>query len=176
MENIRITDKYAYFWGSWASNWAPSTFVMEENGKTLTFHNSEQYFMYMKAKTFGDENIAMRILMEGEDPRTAKELGRLVKGYDDKVWNEKRYQVMVEANMLKFSQNKKLKKLLLSKKFEGKRFVEGSPYDKIWGIGCHWTKANDDKSNWNGLNLLGNCLDEVRSNLLEQEKINECKS
>ena len=50
--------------------------------------------MWIKAKTFGDEETADKILQLGADPQKAKDLGRLVKNYDDCVWNEKRYQVM----------------------------------------------------------------------------------
>ena len=74
---------------------------------------------------------------------------------------------MLDANMLKYSQNEELKNLLLSPKFEGKHYVESSPYDRIWGIGCGEREALDDGSNWNGQNLLGKVLDEVREKLKE---------
>jgi hypothetical protein len=141
---------------------------VEHEGKKLEFFNSEQYFMWVKAKTFGDETIAMRILLEGKNPKTAKTLGRMIKNYDDKVWNEKRYQVMVDANMYKYSQNEDIKNLLLSDLFKGKGFVEASPIDKIWGIGVGETEALDDESNWKGTNLLGKALDEVREKLLKE--------
>ena len=75
---------------------------------------------------------------------------------------------MVDANYLKYSQNEDLKKLILNDEFEGKGFVEASPLDGIWGIKCGETEALDDKSNWNGLNLLGKALDEVRKTLLSE--------
>jgi predicted NAD-dependent protein-ADP-ribosyltransferase YbiA (DUF1768 family) len=46
--------------------------------------------------------------------------------------------------------------------------VEASPIDGIYGIKCGETEALDDKSNWNGLNLLGKALDEVREKLLKE--------
>lgn len=164
-EPIRITKHYIYFWGSCFSNWAEAPFKAVIDGKKLDFSNSEQYFMYIKAKTFGDEATALKILMDGADPKAAKTFGRMVKNYNDAVWNEKRYQVMVDACLLKFEQNADMKALLLSDELKGRHFVEGSPIDKIWGIGCHWKEAKDDQSNWNGLNLLGKCLDEVRERL-----------
>ena len=162
---MRVTDKHIFFWGEWPSNWFPTHFVVKEGDKRLEFFNSEQYFMYIKAKTFGDEEIAMKILFEGKNPKVAKTLGRKVRNYDDSVWNEKRYQVMVDANIYKFSQDEKLKTLLLNSEFDGKKFVEASPIDGIWGIKCDETTAKDDESNWNGLNLLGKALDEVREKL-----------
>jgi len=163
---MKVTNKYVYFWKEFLSNWYPSPFSLtEKDGKQITFHNSEQYFMWIKAKTFGDEEIAKRILQQGADPKKAKDLGRLVKNYDDRVWNEKRYQVMVDANILKFTQNEELKSQLLDQKYNNKHFVEASPYDRIWGIGCSEKMALDSRSNWKGLNLLGKVLDEVREKL-----------
>ena len=95
-------------------------------------------------------------------------MGRKVQGYDDKVWNEKRFDIMLDANLLKFTQNEELKKTILSEEFEGKGFVEASPVDTIWGIGCDEVTALDDESNWRGQNLLGKVLDETRKKLKEQ--------
>jgi ribA/ribD-fused uncharacterized protein len=160
---MRVTEKHVFFWGEFPSNWHPARFVVERDGKELEFFNSEQYFMYEKAVMFGDEVTAMRILFEGKDPKKAKTLGRQVKNYDDKIWEKVRYQIMVYANMHKYLQNKELRELLLNKEFDGKKFVEASPFDGIWGIKCDEATALDDESNWNGLNLLGKALDEVRS-------------
>jgi hypothetical protein len=121
--------------------------------------------MYIKAITSGDTEIAEEILAKGKNPKVAKALGRKVKNYDDKVWNERRFEVMVDANMLKYGQNEELKELLLNKELEGKRFAEASPLDTVWGLGVGETEALDDESNWKGLNLLGKALDLVREKL-----------
>lgn len=160
---MRVTDKYVFFWGEWPSNWFKCHFVVEGN----EFFNSEQYFMWVKAKTFGDEDVADEILKKGKNPKTAKALGRKVKNYDDAVWNEKRYQVMVDANLHKYSQNEELKALLLNPELKDKGYVEASKYDTIWGVGL--TEDNplvDDEKNWLGTNLLGKALDEVREKLV----------
>ena len=119
---------------------------------------------------FGDYEIAEKILAT-KDPKKAKELGRIVRNYDDKVWNDMRYKIMVDANKAKYSQNEDLKKLITSDEFKGKGFVEASPVDKVWGIrlGENDPLADDEK-NWKGQNLLGKALDEVREWLLKQEK------
>ena len=158
---MKVTDKHIFFWGEWPSNWFKCHFTVDGN----EFFNSEQYFMYVKAITFGDTEVAEEILVKGKNPKVAKALGRKVKNYDDKVWNEKRYQVMVEANMHKFSQNEELKALLLNEEWRDKGFVEASPYDKIWGLGVGEAEASDDESTWKGQNLLGKALDEVREKL-----------
>ena len=118
--------------------------------------------MYMKAIKFGDKEIAEEILKKGDNPKIAKNLGRKVKNYDDGVWNNVRYSVMRDACFMKFSQNEYLKKKLLNPKWSDKGFVEGSPYDRIWGIGVHYKDASDDESTWRGENLLGKVLNEVR--------------
>lgn len=167
---IRVTDSHVFFWSGWPSNWYPSIFKAEYEGKEYEFHNSEQYFMFVKAKTFGDEEIAKRIITEGKDPKVAKTLGREVKNYDDKVWNEKRYQVMVDACYLKFTKCSKLQEALLGERYVGKKFCEASPYDCIWGLGLHQNDPLvDDEKNWRGLNLLGKALDEVRERIIKEK-------
>lgn len=166
---MRVTDKHIFFWGEWPSNWYKCHFKVNHEGKEYDFFNSEQYFMWMKAITFGDEEIAEKILKKGHNPKTAKALGREVKNYDDKKWNEIRYKIMVDANYYKYSQSEELKELLLNPEFDGKHFVEASPYDGIFGIKCGELEARDDKSNWNGRNLLGKALDEVRERLMKEK-------
>ena len=159
---MKETDNHIFFWGEFLSNWYPCEFVATINGKQVKFHNTEQYFMYMKAIKFGDKEIAEEILKKGDNPKIAKNLGRKVKNYDDGVWNNVRYSVMRDACFMKFSQNESLKKKLLNPKWSDKGFVEGSPYDRIWGIGVHYKDASDDESTWRGENLLGKVLNEVR--------------
>ena len=164
---MRVTDKHVFFWGEWPSNWYSAPFICLHEGEEHKFYNSEQYFMWMKAITFGDTKMADLIEQFGSNPKTAKAMGRKVANYDDKVWDEKRYEVMLDANMMKFGQNEDIKEKLLSEEFEGKGFVEASPIDTIWGIGCGENEALDDQSNWRGQNLLGKVLDETREKLKE---------
>lgn len=162
---MRETDKHIFFWGEFLSNWYPCEFVVSVRGKSMKFHNAEQYFMYMKAIEFGDNGIAEEILKKGKNPKIAKSLGRKVRNFDNEVWDKKRYSVMMDACLCKFSQNKDLKDKLLNPKWENKGFVEGSPYDRIWGIGVHYEDASDDESTWRGENLLGKVLNDVREKL-----------
>ena len=46
--------KYHFFWGGPFSNWAPAKFTYKDK----QFSNSEQAFMWEKAITFGDDEIA----------------------------------------------------------------------------------------------------------------------
>ena len=127
----------------------------------IEFVNCEQYMMYCKAALFGDADIAVKI-MKTSDPKIIKSLGRKVKNYDDKLWNENKYKIVVNGNYFKFSQSTHLKSLLLNT--GTKILVEAAPYDRIWGIGYSKTEALSNKDNW-GENLLGKALMEVRSKL-----------
>lgn len=164
---MRITDKYVFFWGEEFSNFFPCNikyyYAMEE----LYFKTSEHMFMWLKAKTFKDEEIAKQIL-KAETPHEAKKLGRKVKGFDNTIWEEVREKAMKLAVRYKFStQNPSLKDFILDKRFDGKTFVEASPFDTIWGIGlAENDELADNKENWKGLNLLGKCLNEIREELL----------
>ena len=126
--------------------------------------------MYHKAMLFNDIDIADQILDSGDDPKAVKALGREVKGFDQSAWDEKKFDIVVEANRLKFRQNENLKKLLLET--EGKHLIEASPRDRIWGIGFGKTNAPKNKHRW-GKNLLGKALMQVRAELLSKETSNE---
>jgi ribA/ribD-fused uncharacterized protein len=157
----RITDTHVYFWGDpTLSNWG----LAEILWKGKKFHNSEQLFMWEKALCFGDLEIADEIL-KNSNPSVAKGLGRKIKNYDDLKWAKYRYTVMFEVCLAKFSQNDEQREILLNTR--DRIIVEASPYDKIWGVGLHWQDDEIlDEKNWNGLNLLGKALMEVRNQLL----------
>lgn len=122
--------------------------------------------MAKKAELFGDKEMAVKIVA-AKSPAEAKDLGRQVKNFNEAIWNEKRFEIVVEGNFHKFNQNEDLKAFLLDTK---KRvLVEASPVDKIWGIGL--TAESDKAENpllWNGLNLLGFALMEVRDQLRDE--------
>ena len=119
--------------------------------------------MWEKAVFFGDTETAALIL-KTPSPNQNKKLGRKVKNFNAEKWLRDGYEVMIAVNMAKFSQNSRLKAILLST--GDKILVEASPYDQIWGIGLY--HDNDkvlDIRNWRGMNLLGKALMEVREKL-----------
>ena len=93
--------------------------------------------MAKKAEYFKDNEILEEIL-KAETPDKAKKLGRKVKNFDAEKVDEVCFEKMYEAVYAKFSQNSNLKELILSDEFEGKGFVEGSPFDAIWGVKMDW--------------------------------------
>ena len=143
------------------SNWYPSEFIDNEQ----KFYNEEQHFMYKKALLFKDFETADKILQE-KSPSKCKELGRMVKNFNDKIWKNNCIILVQHGCFLKFSQNPLLKEYLLST--ENRLLVEASPRDKIWGIGLDATQARKIPSNkWPGTNYLGICLMNVRELLRE---------
>ena len=116
--------------------------------------------MAQKALLFNDNEIFNEI-MKANHPKEYKELGRKIKNFSDLKWNENKYQIVLKGNIAKFSQNEKLKAFLLNTGI--KILVEASPYDKIWGIGLSADQENiENPLTWNGENLLGFALMEVR--------------
>lgn len=159
----RVTDTHVFFWGGEFSNWHETQFKY----KGLTFFNSEQAFMWEKAIYFNDHEMA-ELILHTPNPKEAKALGRKVRGFNVEEWMLHSFTFMVAVNLAKYDgngfRNKVVRKQLLET--ENKILVEASPYDKIWGIGLHWNDdACLDESKWQGMNLLGKALMEVRKQL-----------
>lgn len=162
----RITDTHVFFWGSIFSNWNDCKFEFTAFNETHSFSNSEQAFMWCKAMHFNDFDTAKEIL-ETPNPRENKGLGRKVKNFNVENWMINGYIYMVAVNQAKFSQIDSYKETLVST--GDKTIVEASPYDKIWGIGLHWEDDRVlDESNWDGMNLLGKALMEVRKGFKDE--------
>lgn len=160
---MKETATHIYFWGSIYSQWAKTPF--QDQGKK--FSTAEQYMMYQKAILFDDNQVADKIL-QTNDPKTQKALGRTVRGFSQALWDQHKFNIVVQGNLLKFSQNSALQQQLLAT--GEKILVEGSPYDKIWGVGLKWSdpKILNDQ-NWQGANLLGKALMEVRQKLRDEQ-------
>lgn len=178
---------YTYFWKSQSifSQWHPSKFIY----KDITFSSAEQFMMYSKAKMFGADDIAQKIIDYNETPlikkflngelsdtdicndkgilrewdgyqKAIKDQGREVKQYVEDVWKAKRVPIVAVASREKYNQNPVYKAELL--KCSETKMVEASPYDKIWGIGLSKEQAlkmPEDK--WPGENLLGKVLTDL---------------
>lgn len=160
-----------YFWGhtpkqqgvidkSCLSQWFPSIFHIDN----MRYHNTEQYMMAEKAKLFEDFSTHQLILKE-TNPKKVKSLGRKVKSFNAKIWDQEKLSIVIKGNYHKFNENDKLKDYLLST--ENNLLVEASPYDNIWGIGIKKEKDFIHPFTWKGQNLLGFALMTVRE-LLRQ--------
>lgn len=155
---MRITDTHVYFYDGIYSNWNRANFVDPITGNL--FANSEQAFMWYKARFFFDD-IAADAILAATHPAEAKTLGREIRNFDATAWSLVSYGVMVYVCLLKFKQDIKLKAELLET--GNKILVEASPFDKIWGVGL--SADNDvilNEKSWRGTNLLGKALMDVR--------------
>lgn len=155
----RMTDTHAYFWNSLYSQWfsRPNLF---QDGQGNFYPNAEKYMMMEKAKVFNAMEIYEK-MKKTNNARTVKALGREIKNFTDEEWDKHKMKVVLDASLMKFSQNEDL--LDLMKEHKDLILVEASPEDAIWGIGLHFD--NDDildESKWLGQNLLGKCLMEAR--------------
>lgn len=172
LNGLKETDTHIFFLGSYLSNFYKIRFkyILDDSKKEVNFDSSEQLFMWFKAFHFKDKNIANKIL-DAKEPNEAKPLGRKVKDYrsgsekefDVFEWDKVRYEYMLKALRAKFNE-KTMKEALLDT--GNKILVEGSPVDKVWGVGLNYNDERIlDKSNWNGTNLLGKALMEVRDEI-----------
>lgn len=162
--------KYVFFWGhqpskdgsitaSCFSQWWHAPF----KDNNATYFTAEHWMMAEKARLFNDEITRSKILQTAS-PAAVKKSGRGIQHFDAAVWDAHKYNIVVQGNLHKFSQNNELKSFLLN---TGERvLVEASPVDTIWGIGL---AADYDAVHnpllWKGENLLGFALMEVRDQL-----------
>jgi ribA/ribD-fused uncharacterized protein len=156
-----VEEKFIFYFGqeSIFSHWFKCHFII----KKQSFCCVEQYIMYKKALLFHDVDIANKIL-NSSNPARHRYLGKQVRGFDKKMWQQKCKQFAQDGNLAKFSQNTALIESLL--KTEGRSFAEASPYDRIWGIGLSISNPKIyDRSKWRGRNWAGEVLDTVRTQL-----------
>ncbi|GAA4332799.1 NADAR family protein [Streptomyces venetus] len=159
--------KYLYFWGhrprpdgrigpSCLSQWWPTPFTVDG----VEYATAEHWMMAGKARLFGDDD-AERAVLDAGHPAEAKKAGRLVRGFDEAIWQRERFRIVVEGSVHKFGAHPELRGFLLN---TGERvLVEASPVDRVWGIGLAADdEAAADPERWRGPNLLGFALMEAR--------------
>ncbi|CAL9543421.1 hypothetical protein SUDANB58_04297 [Streptomyces sp. enrichment culture] len=172
IDRIRVgaRTKYLCFWGhrprpdgrigpGCLSQWWPSPFTVDG----VEYATAEHWMMACKARLFADAEAEARVLA-AEHPAQAKREGRLVRGFDESVWERERFGIVVEGGVHKFAAHAGLREFLLN---TGERvLVEASPVDRVWGIGlAAHDEAATDPRRWRGLNLLGFALMEARARL-----------
>lgn len=156
---LTVKGEYCFFLKGELSQWWKSPFVHN----TIEFINCEQWMMYNKAVLFKDFEIADKIL-KASLPYEHKQLGRMVKNFDPKIWDENKRHIVSIGNMMKFDNNPNLKEIL----FVTKPYilVEANGNDNIWGIGKYIDDPTLMNTNEWGQNLLGKILTEIRDSYI----------
>lgn len=164
--------KYLFFWGhqksisgdltsSCFSQWWASPFFVDN----VKYNTAEHWMMAQKALLFSDIETYHKIIV-AKSPAEAKTLGRQVRNFNDSIWNDHRFEIVVKGSLQKFEQHHDLKTFLLNTK--DRVLAEASPVDRIWGIGLSADSDNaENPRSWPGLNLLGFALMDVRDMLKE---------
>ncbi|WND17875.1 NADAR family protein [Streptomyces violaceus] len=162
--------RYLHFWGhrprpdgrigpSCLSQWWPAPFTVA----AVEYATAEHWMMAGKARLFGDAAAERAVLAAGH-PAEAKKAGRLVRGFDEAIWERERFRIVVDGSVHKFAAHPELREYLLN---TGERvLVEASPVDRVWGIGLAADdEAASDPERWRGPNLLGFALMAARERL-----------
>lgn len=146
------------------SNWYKCKF---KSGR-FTYTSMEQYMMHMKVLLFREYDLADKI-METDDPAECKQLGRTrFTSFDADKWDKMCGHIVKKGLRAKFMQNKELLEALLET--DDCILAECSPYDKKWGIGIDiCDERRLDAEQWEGKNLLGRLLMEIREELRDRK-------
>lgn len=153
-----VDDEYGYYGHyGYMSNFFTCKFIFDNH----TFNSSKQFFVYMKAKTFENDNIELhKKILEEENILNINKFSRQIQNYSNLIWHNIRYEIMIQGLKLKFGQNLELKLKLLST--GDKKLYYASESNKIWSIGCNISDAYLINKSDYGYNLLGKALVEVR--------------
>jgi hypothetical protein len=162
--------RFVFFWGHTNKTTKPvGEFVLSQwyyapfSVNEIVYKTAAHWMMARKAILFGDRETFKKII-NTDRPEEVRALSKSIKGFDDLRWSEWKYEVVKEGNFHKFHQHKKLRAFLLST--EEAILAEANPVDEVWGIGLTQDSAlAKDPYAWNGLNLLGFALMEVREYL-----------
>ncbi|KAK4893834.1 hypothetical protein LTR27_007860 [Elasticomyces elasticus] len=133
----------------------------------VTYLTAEMWMMIEKAKLFGDEETAQK-MMETTIPAEHQALGRKAKGFDRKKWDQHKSRIVEEGNYHKFTKSKSKPDMLGMLMATGDReLVEASPTDRIWGVGFGAATAEENRAGW-GENRLGKAIMAVRDRLKQE--------
>ena len=152
------SDSHIRFFGELnpLSNFHPAPFT--HGG--ITFHSSEQWIQYQKAKLFSDEHTAQKTL-ESDTALKCQHLSREIANFDHITWRDRARIVCEPGIQQKFTQNPMLMDLL---KATGSKILVEYAYDRLWGSGLSLYEDQPfEEARWSGDNLLGKILMSIRS-------------
>jgi|SaaInl33SG_5_DNA_1037386.scaffolds.fasta_scaffold04317_2 ribA/ribD-fused uncharacterized protein len=149
-----------YGMGSPLSNMYNCT-IKSDDG--LSYSTSEAMYQSEKALYFEDYTRASAI-RTSTTPFEARKLGQNIKGFDARVWNSVREDIMLKVLRSKFGQNSELKDYLLN---HTKPWIaECNQRDSFWSCGLSLLSCDGFNTfKWCGKNVMGRLLEEVRYEL-----------
>jgi ribA/ribD-fused uncharacterized protein len=134
------------------------------DGVLVEWKTAEHYFVYHKAKTFGDEESQLFVL-KTSTPGQVKSRGRSIPDIDIAVWDKRGPKVAMRGMANKFTEQRN-RGLLFKLLATAPSVIVEAREDNMWGIGCKWTLAqNRSPKSW-GENRLGLALMNTRRRLL----------
>ena len=93
---------------------------------------AEQYMMSEKALLFNDLEMYQKIMSE-PDPKLCKDMGKKVKGFNQKKWDAAFPEILFHGNLGKLQSDIAIVDALLNT--ENAVLIEASPFDDIYGAG-----------------------------------------
>ncbi len=153
----RNSEHFTFFFGedSFLSNFYPSPIQIGQ----LQFTCVEHFYQFKKAEFF-DDFKSMKRIYESFLPKQQKRWGKSIKGFNRQKWSTVCCGIMFEGLRLKFKHAPLFRKL---KSTVPTLLVEANPHDAVWGIKMSLHNPNClDRGQWNGRNLLGCLLTEIR--------------
>lgn len=117
--------------------------------------------MHQKSLLFHDAYTASLILAS-DSPSDTQSLGRQIKNFDRKIWEENRERIVEDGSYYKFKYSllpnnfdeggkgmgngEALKDMFLAT--GNRELVEASPVDRIWGVGFGEEEAEEKREEW----------------------------
>lgn len=156
---MTVSENYHFFYKSKLSQWHMVDFKVDG----IIYCCCEQFMMSQKSLLMGDIDSHYNI-MKSRSPAEHQRFGREVKYFNNDLWDKNKINIVHKGNYHRFTQSDECLKLLLDT--FPKLLVEASPIDRVYGVGL---SANDplinDSKNWKGVNLLGQILTLVRTEI-----------
>ncbi|WP_093024289.1 NADAR family protein [Pustulibacterium marinum] len=129
----------------------------------IVYKTAEHWMMAQRARLFHEDKLAEAIIA-ADSIQKVQQLSREVNDKNEVIWKERRFDLAVEGNIHKFSQNPELKRFLLNT--DEDVLVEANKNESVWGIGMGVENPKaTEVFQWKGRNLLGFALMEVRDRL-----------
>ena len=107
-------------------------------------------------------NSSLARILRERNPRDHKDIGRHVPNFSEETWSRANMAIVISGSVARAEADEDLGRFYKGNKHGKRRFVEGNPYDRIWGVGIHWGARDiEDERRWKGQNLLGRCHDQA---------------